>query len=849
MTTTTTTKEEDNVNGNKADDHTVRGHGKQRRKRNLQQQVEGETTIAYLGEYASGDPSYSNQNVGDGYAIPDGGYGAVRQSVIDMILTNNQDWWAADFAASPAGLGSVAGSPGNYGGLFMRLAWHCNGSYRDSDGRGGCDGGSIRFPPISNWADNHSLNMALDLLHPVKELYGDKLSWGDLVVLAADASMVSMGGPVIGFCGGRIDWSNGDQALPLGPSVIQQELMPCGKEQCPEGEVCPDCVLPLGTAAVGLIYVEPVGTPEGEFEGTAQNIREVFGRMNFDDRMTVAAIGGGHAFGKSHGPCLQDKAIDVCQSPENSVSAHLCEQFCPDPTTNSTEPPYSWLQKSGSGLEVTWTRNPTVWDNEYFTNLFDYTWESYEGPGGHLQWKPEFTDDVQMFTTDLALAYGDPIYEEISREYAKSLTNLTRDFGTAWYQLMSRDVGPRSRCLGDELPPMQPWELTMGPVDRPLTTPKPDYIPVRSAIQKSIDDEPSNIAAFATLARQCASTFRSSDYQGGCNGAAIRFPPSIDWPTNEGAAEYLQLLEPIKDTFPDVSWSDLIVLAGQTAIEEASGGSNPMPFCGGRSDSENGSKAHGLEPRMYNNNTYDTILYDIANKGMSLAEGVALMATPDPKYYKLDGGDADDSSTGSGSSVTASVRAATTSDAGSSAYTLSNQFFVRMKESSSDTEEQDWFKGDIANVAEQFINDNDYFLEQYTKAYNYLMTADLFDGPTRNACQDVNDFTLVGQTASPSATPGSEDSGDNDSDSSTSTTTPGSEDSGDSDSDSSTSTTTEEEDTSTSDSGNGSDSDSSTTGTTIEVLSAATTLTNSNSHAASVSSAFVALLAAVWIIA
>ena len=145
--------------------------------------------------------------------------------------------------------------------------------------------------------------------------------------------------------------------------------MPCGKTQCPEGEVCPDCVIPLGTAAVGLIYVEPVGTPEGEFVGTAQNIREVFRRMNFNDRMTVAAIGGGHAFGKSHGPCLAEEQIEVCQTPQESSSVHVCEHFCPDSTTNSTEPPYTWLQKTTSGLEVTWTRNPTVWDNEYFMNL------------------------------------------------------------------------------------------------------------------------------------------------------------------------------------------------------------------------------------------------------------------------------------------------------------------------------------------------------------------------------------------------------------------------------------------------------------------------------------------------
>jgi len=690
------------------------------------------------------NPAYSNQNVGDGYAIPEGGYAAVRQDVLAMALTNTEGYWPADFE-------SITGTGAHYGGLFIRLAWHCSGTYRISDGRGGCDGGSIRYPPVSQWADNASLNMALELLKPVKEKHGDKLSWGDLIVLAADAAMVDMGFPVIGFCGGRIDWSNGDQSLPLGPSIIQQTLMPCGKQQCPIGQICSEipCESPLGAEFMGLIYVEPTGTPEGNFAGTAQNTREVFARMGFGDRMTVAAIGGGHAFGKSHGPCKDKDTINICNDKEATLGGRRrklddidtkeessCHKFCPNPVTNSTEPPYSWEQKFTSGLEVVWTRDPTSWDNEFFRNILFYNWTDYKGPAGHLQWKPsgDFSPNIQMFTTDLALAEGDPEYRKLSEEYANSLTNLTRDFGMAWYQLVSRDSGPRSRCLGDELPPIQPWEERRGPVV-PLSTNKPDYVPIRAAIQKSIDETPSNVAAFSTLATQCASTFRTSDYIGGCNGAAIRFPPSIDWKTNKGASDYLKLLEPIKDEFPQITWSDLIVLAGQTAIE--SSGGKAMPFCGGRADSDNGLKSDGLEPRIFNNNTYHSILYNIANKGMSLAEGVALMATPDPEFATLN-------------DVNEDITAATNRAANltTDLYTLSNQFFVNLKELSSSGDGAEWFMDDIAEISEEFIQDNEYFLDQYAMAYNYMMTADLFDGSTKNACQGVSDPTLEGQTAS-----------------------------------------------------------------------------------------------------
>jgi catalase (peroxidase I) len=347
-----------------------------------------------------------------------------------------------------------------------------------------------------------------------------------------------------------------------------------------------------------------------------------------------------------------------------------------------------------------------------------------------------------MFTTDLALAYGDDAYEELSREYADSFDNITRDFGIAWYQLMSRDMGPRSRCLGDELPPTQYWEQK--DLDQ-LSTKKPNYIPIRTAIQSSIDKTPVNAPSFADLAVMCASTYRTSDYQGGCNGAAIRFPPSIDWPSNANARSYLALLDPIKEEFPEISWSDLIVLAGQTAVESMGG--LPMPFCGGRVDASDGSKSMGLQPRIYNNNTHDSVMYDMANTGMSLAEGVALFATPVPLQ----------ASTGDDSIMVAEQRQVDLNQdllLSPNLYSLNSSNYPKLEAyyyhtdylySYPNLKQEDVLTGDLAVIVTEFKRDNAYFLEQYAKGWNFMMTADMFDGPTANACQGVSDPTLEGQ--------------------------------------------------------------------------------------------------------
>jgi catalase (peroxidase I) len=638
--------------------------------------------------------SFSNQRVGDGGCIPEGGYEAVREE-LKLVLTDSQTFWPADDFPGTSGP--------HYGGLFIRLAWHCNGSYRLSDGRGGCDGGNIRFDPEANWPDNASLDMARKLLEPVKEKFGSCLSWGDLIVLAGDTAIESMGGPVIGFCGGRIDNPDGNESYPLGPSPVEQELMPCGLEDdgqdviCPTGQLCFGCENPLGAAAMGLIYVNPEGVfgMEGQMQPAADSIRDVFGRMGFGDRATVATIGGGHAFGKCHGACEQ-----------------ATPGFCPSGQT--------WEDKRTSGLELVWTTTPTTWGNFYFTNMFAYNWTNFTGPGGALQWKPEDegAPDIGMLTTDLALI-NDPEYEKISREYAADNDLLTSDFGKGWYQLMSRDMGPRSRCLGDELPELQEWESKLA---KPRSSELPDYIPIRSTIQAAIDSNPEHVAAFASLAMACSSTFRATDYRGGCNGARIRFQPESEWPENVrlNTAGALDLLEPIKEAHPDISYADLIVLAGQTAIEHAGG--RKMNFCGGRTDDDSGADSEGLAPMLFNNNTYASVVYRFANQNLGMEEGVALFATP------------------CNGNIT----------------TLSNQYFIDLSAGDNQNgllgcyeNESVLLEGDLKPIVDDFAADNDLFLEAYARAWNYMATSDLFNGPQNNACEGVQDPTLEGETPPP----------------------------------------------------------------------------------------------------
>ncbi|KAG1708332.1 hypothetical protein DVH05_025010 [Phytophthora capsici] len=521
------------------------------------------------------------------------------------LMTDSQDFWPADF--------------GHYGGLFIRLAWHCNGSYRRADGRGGCDGGRIRFNPERSWADNTNLDKALDLLEPIKLKYGDALSWGDLIVLSGDVAIESMGGPVLGFCGGRRDDVDGTSSLQLGPTPEQESVAPC--------EVDGQCKEPLGPTTMGLIYVNPEG-PMGNPDpvGSVADVRDTFERMGMNDRETVALIGGGHAFGKTHGACPTGPGPDPTQDPLNPW-AGTCGEGALKGKGNNT---------FTSGFEGAWTFTPTKWGNGYFKGLTGFEWEKFDGPGGHVQWRPvpDTTPPVRMLTADIALLH-DESYHNISLEFAANQTALDEAFSHAWYKLMSRDVGPVARCRGNDVPPAQPFQNPLPPTPASLSDFDAVRSDIRSLLTKSVDGltsdasndgTPYNGALFVHAAWQCASTFRITDYAGGCNGARIRFSPEKDWPVNAGVDKIIAALEPVKESYPTLSTADLIVLAGQVALEDA--GNVTIDFLGGRTDAENGNGTEILAPREYYNTTLIAVRDNIKILGVSPVEAVALAGRP-----------------------------------------------------------------------------------------------------------------------------------------------------------------------------------------------------------------------------
>lgn len=353
-----------------------------------------------------------SERTGDG-GVPSGGFAAVKAD-LKALLTNSQAFWPADFSTTVGA---------NYGGLFIRLAWHCSGSYRESDGRGGCDGGRIRFNPELSWPDNANLDKARKLLEPIKKKYGSSLSWGDLIVLSGTTAIEANGGTILGFCGGRIDDADGSNSLKLGPSPEQEEIGPClNLTPSLQGNCLSVNGTVLGPTTVGLIYVNPAGPVNftGNPLASGADVRKAFARMGFNDTESVALIGGGHAFGKAHG---------ACPSPP-----------CGNGIGNNT---------FTSGFEGQWTDQPTTWSNDYFNNLFDFTWTNITGPGGKLQWTPSTNNgtkapDIFMLTTDIALS-RDILYKPISHRYAGNLDALTTDFAAAWYRLTSSDMGPSTR--------------------------------------------------------------------------------------------------------------------------------------------------------------------------------------------------------------------------------------------------------------------------------------------------------------------------------------------------------------------------------------------------------------------
>ncbi|MGA9883164.1 MAG: catalase/peroxidase HPI [Candidatus Acidiferrales bacterium] len=508
---------------------------------------------------------------------------------LNALMTDSQDWWPADF--------------GHYGGLFIRMAWHSAGTYRIGDGRGGAGHGQQRFAPLSSWPDNVNLDKARRLLWPIKQKYGRKISWADLIILSGNVALESMGFKTFGFGGGRADVWEPEEDIYWGSEGqwLADERYSADR----------DLQKPLAASQMGLIYVNPEG-PNGkpDFMAAAKDIRETFRRMAMNDEETVALIAGGHTFGKTHG--AGDPAL-VGPEPEG---AGIEQQGL------------GWKNKfgtgkgsdaTGSGLEVIWSNSPTKWSNGFFANLFSYEWELTKSPAGAYQWKPKNgagAGTVQdpydpskrrapaMLTTDLSLRF-DPIYEKISRRFYEHPDQFADAFARSWFKLTHRDMGPIVRYLGPLVPKETlPWQDPIPAVNHPLIG-EQDVAALKAKILAS----GLSVSQLVSTAWASASTFRGSDKRGGANGARIRLAPQKDWEVNQPPelAKVLQKLEAIQKEFnalqsggKKVSLADLIVLAGDAAIEKAAkaaGHDVKIPFNPGRMDaSQQQTDVDSFEP-------------------------------------------------------------------------------------------------------------------------------------------------------------------------------------------------------------------------------------------------------------
>ncbi|KAJ6102875.1 Catalase-peroxidase [Penicillium sp. IBT 16267x] len=509
-------------------------------------------------------------------------YYALKKDLNDL-MTDSQDFWPADF--------------GHYGGLFIRMAWHGSGTYRVFDGRGGGGQGQQRFAPLNSWPDNVNLDKARRLLWPIKQKYGNKISWADLLLLTGNVALESMGFKTFGFAGGRPDVWEADESVYWGGETVwltndaryKAETEAEKKKQSDIHTRDPES--PLAAVVMGLIYVNPEG-PDGNPDpvASARDIRITFSRMAMNDEETVALIAGGHTFGKTHGAAPAD---NVTEEPEGAA---IHQQGL------------GWKNKHGtgkgadaitSGLEVTWTRTPTKWSNQFLEYLFKYEWELTKSPAGANQWTAKDAEDIiphafdpnkkqkpRMLTADLALRF-DPEYEKIARRFLANPDQLADVFARAWFKLLHRDMGPRARWLGPEVPQETLfWEDPVPAVDHPLIDVEDVAELKREILSSGVDH-----TKFIATAWASASTFRGGDKRGGANGARIRLAPQNKWEVNNPAQlqEVLKVLEDIQRRYNSsqtgnkrVSLADLIVLAGTAALEKAAG--IPVPFTPGRTD-------------------------------------------------------------------------------------------------------------------------------------------------------------------------------------------------------------------------------------------------------------------------
>ena len=542
------------------------------------------------------------------------------------LMTDSQDWWPADF--------------GHYGPLFIRMAWHAAGTYRISDGRGGGGTGNQRFAPLNSWPDNANLDKARRLLWPIKQKYGNSISWADLLILAGNVALESMGFKTFGFGGGRADIWESEKDIYWGP-----ELEWLADERY-TGER--DLEDPLGAVQMGLIYVNPEG-PNGNPDpiAAARDIRETFGRMAMNDEETVALIAGGHTFGKAHG--AGDPALVEAEPEAAPIEAQG----------------FGWQSRHGSGMagdaitggpEVTWTTTPTQWSNGFFDNLFGYEWELSQSPAGAKQWVAKGAEEVipdafdadkhhlpTMLTTDLSLRM-DPAYEKISRRFHENPDQFADAFARAWFKLTHRDMGPKHRYLGPEVPAEDLIWQDPVPAASAAASAKLDDKAV-AALKAKIASSDLSVGELVGAAWASASTFRGSDLRGGANGGRIRLAPQKDWEVNQPKrlAKVLQTLEGIQ-AGTDASIADLIVLAGGVGIEKAAaagGHKVTVPFRPGRGDASaeqtDAESFAVLEPKADGFRNYQKAKYRAKAEEMLVDRAQLLTLTP-PEMTALIGG-------------------------------------------------------------------------------------------------------------------------------------------------------------------------------------------------------------------
>ncbi|OUM03750.1 catalase/peroxidase HPI [Variovorax sp. JS1663] len=573
---------------------------------------------------------------------------------LTALMTDSQDWWPADF--------------GHYGGLFIRMAWHSAGTYRIGDGRGGAGRGQQRFAPLNSWPDNVSLDKARRLLWPIKQKYGRKISWADLMILAGNVALESMGFKTFGFAGGREDtwepdqdiywgretkWLGGDDRYSRGSPGVDEAHGVLVKDDDSKVQHTRDLENPLGAVQMGLIYVNPEG-PDGKPDplASARDIRDTFGRMAMDDEETVALIAGGHTFGKTHGAGPAD---NVGAEPEG---ADIEAQGL------------GWHNKFGtgrgadtitSGLEVTWTRTPAKWSNDFFWHLFGYEWELTKSPAGAQQWVAKNAEPTiphahdpskkllpTMLTSDLALRF-DPAYEKISRRFMANPDQFADAFARAWFKLTHRDMGPKARYLGPEVPAEELlWQDPVPAVDHPLVDDADVGVLKTKVLASGL-----TVGELVAAAWASASTFRGGDKRGGANGARIQLAPQKDWEANQPAqlAKVLKALEGIRSEFngsaaggKKVSLADLIVLAGGAAIEKAAkdaGHDVTVPFAPGRTDaSQDQTDVESfapLEPVADGFRNYQKARYAVPSEAL-LVDKAQLLTLTAPEMTVLVGG-------------------------------------------------------------------------------------------------------------------------------------------------------------------------------------------------------------------